>query len=91
MCIWQKSRLSLKTEKGAPEISPREIVLTEKEKVLKAEVYQALYLVDSNQSFKSSNLDSEQFKLMFHYSNIARDYSKEETEIKYLVQFGVAP
>ena len=49
---------------GALEISLREIVLAYKENSLKAEVYQALHLVDRSQSFKSSNGDSEWFKLV---------------------------
>ena len=49
---------------GALEISLREIVLAYKENILKAEVYQALHLVDRSQSFKSSNGDSEWFKLV---------------------------
>ena len=77
----------------AIEISSRETVLTDKEKVLRAAVYQGvyLYLVNGNQSLKSSNGDSERFKPMFLDSNIAIDYFQEETEIKYLVQVGIAP
>ena len=41
------------SEDGTLEISPREIVLTEKEKVFKTEVYQVLYLVDRNETFTS--------------------------------------
>ena len=87
-----KKQVKFKNSKDeALEISPREIAITGKEKILKGEFCQDLYLVDRNQSFKSSNGDSERSKLMFPDSNIARDYSQEETKTNYIVQFCVAP
>lgn len=62
-----------------------------KDQLLNAEILQALNIVDTNQSFSSSNGDSERFRRMFPDSQIAAKYSQEETKSKYVIQFGLAP
>lgn len=64
---------------------------TESEMILKAEVIQAMNVVEKNHSFRSSKGDSARFKSMFPDSNIAQLYSQEETKMKYNIQFGIAP
>ena len=64
---------------------------TTKDQILNAEIMQALNMVDKNYSFSSANGDSDRFKKMFPDLRIAAKYSQEETESKYVVQFGLAP
>ena len=64
---------------------------TTKDQSLNAEILQALNIVDKNHSFSSANGNSDRFKKMFLYSQIAAKYSQEETKSKYVVQFGLAP
>ena len=51
---------------------------TTKDQILKAEIFQALNMVDKNHSFSSANGDSDRFKKMFPDSQIAAKYSQEE-------------
>ena len=67
------------------------IVLTNEEKIIKAEILQALKCVESNYSFNSASDDSERFKLMFPDSHIAQNYQQGKTKIMYNIQFGIAP
>ena len=48
-------------------------------------------MVDKNYSFSSARSDGERFKRMFPDSQIAANYSQEETKSKYVTQFGLAP
>ena len=66
------------------------VSLTSKDKFLRAEIIEALNLVDKNQSFLSS-MDGNSFRKMFPDSAIAASYSQQETKTKYTVQFGIAP
>jgi len=58
------------------------VAMTTNEKVLNAEIIEALYSVDKNQSFCSSNGDGERFRKMFPDSVIASTYNHQETKTK---------
>ena len=61
------------------------------EQVLRAEVLQALQVVNSNYSFVSSENDNERFKIMFPDSKIAQSYRQSKTKVRYNIQYGIAP
>ena len=65
--------------------------LSNRDLVLQAEIIEALDAVDKNRSFASSNGDSSKYRKMFPDSQIAKNYSQQETKMKYTVQFGIAP
>ena len=71
--------------------SKTNLVLTHKDKVIKAETIQALDFIQSNYSFASAANDSEKFRIRFPDSEIAKSYSQGETKVKYVIQFGIAP
>ena len=65
--------------------------LSSREKILRAEIIELLDLVDKNQSFASCNGDGEKYRKMFPDSQIAKNFSQQETKAKYTLQFGIAP
>ena len=83
-----KSQLLFKTSAGSLTGCSK---TTMKDRILNAEIWQALNMVDKNCSFSSANGDSDRFKKMFPNSQIVAKYSQEETKPKYVVQFGLAP
>ena len=85
------NQCTLKSTNGNFQTSKVKIVLSDKDKVLKAEIIQNLYLVGHNRSFSSANIDNSRFKRMFPDSDIARGYLQSEKKTKYMIQFGIAP
>ena len=83
-----KSQLTFKTNAGSLTGCSK---TTMKDRILNAEIWQALNMVDKNYSFSSANGDSDRFKKMFPDLQIVAKYSQEETKSKYVVQFGLAP
>ena len=71
--------------------SASEVKFSFEENVRKAEIIQALKLVDSNQSFALTNGDGDRFAAMFPDSKIAASYKQNETKMKYTIQYGIAP
>ena len=69
----------------------KSIILTEKQKVLKAETLQAFHVVEANLSFNQSVDDSKRFRLQFPDSKIAEAYSQGASKIKYTIEYGIAP
>ena len=65
--------------------------LSPKDQVTKAEVLQALKVVEGNMSFASASGDAKRFQEMFPDSAIAKKYSQGETKTKYTIQYGIAP
>ena len=65
--------------------------LTAKEKIVYAEILQALHLVEANQSFASAAKDTERFKRMFPDSEIAKGYKQSSTKVAYTIKFGIKP
>ena len=63
--------------------------LTAKDGALKAEVIEALKMVELNMSFASANDSGKSFAIQFPDSNIAENYQMEEIKAKYFIQFGV--
>ena len=61
------------------------------DKVVRAEILQALHIVGANQSFASTDSDSERFKLMFPDSEIAAKYAQHATKARYVIVYGLAP
>ena len=80
------------TENGKSQLSvPTKIMFSSEEQVLRAEVLQALQVVNSNYSFASSENDNERFKIMFPDSKIAQSYRQGKTKVRYNIQYGIAP
>ena len=55
------------------------LVLSEKDQIRKAEIIQALHMVEKNISFASAKDDNSRFKLMFPDSAIAQGYEQSDT------------
>ena len=72
-------------------LSKGSVILTNEEQVLKAEIIQALKIVDGNFSPASANGDGDRFRTMFPDSAIAKSYKQGETKVKYCLQYGIAP
>ena len=62
-----------------------ELVLTPEEKVMNAEIIQALKVVNSNYSFTSTQDDGERFRLMFPDSTIAKNFQQSKTKVNYTI------
>ena len=58
-------------------------VMSPEDKILKAEIVQALNYVESNYSYHSASNDNEKFRLLFPDSQIAEGYSQSSTKIKW--------
>ena len=69
----------------------KSIQFSEEEKVTRAEILEALKCVDANWSFQSAFDKGKQFCLMFPDSQIAKGYKPNETKMKYMIQFDIAP
>ena len=65
--------------------------LTAKDDPFKAEVIQALKIVEWNMPFASGNDSGKSFAIQFPDSNIAKSYKMEETKAKYFIQCGIHP
>ena len=76
--------------KGQISLSKSSIVLTPEGQVAKAEILQALHMVNKNFSFASSKEDSERFRAMFPDLMIAKSYSMADTKSQYVIKFGIA-
>ena len=59
--------------------------------IAKAEVIQALHVVESNQSFRATYKDSERFREQFPDSKIAAGYSMHGDKTRYIIVYGIAP
>ena len=59
--------------------------------IAKAEVIQALHVVESNQSFRATYKDSERFREQFPDSKIAAGYSMHTDKTRYIIVYGTAP
>ena len=88
--VGQNQRI-LEVNSGNVNLIPKtNMVLSSEDKVFKAEILQALHVVKFNYSFGSTQSDSKHFQI-FPDSLIAQSYSQSETEVKYNLQFGIAP
>ena len=67
----------------------KSIQFSDKEKIKRAEILQALKCVDANCSFQFANDEGKQFCLMFPDSQIAEGYKLNETKMKYTIQFRI--
>ena len=85
---WKKQYSSQRTIGQGPSSC---MVLNPVDLATKAEMLQAMKMVESNLPFASANGDSQRFKLMFPDSEIAHNYHMEETKAKYMIQFGMYP
>ena len=72
-------------------LTSSKIIFSPGEEVHRAEILQALKVVDSNQSFASADGDGERFAAMFPDSKIAATYKQNKTKMKYTIQYGIAP
>ena len=59
--------------------------------VTTAEIMQTLKYVDANWSFRSANDKGKRYALMFPKSLVAKNFTLNETKLKYTIQFGIAP
>ena len=73
------------------ELSKNGIVLKPEDEITKTEILKTLHVEHNIYSFKSTEDDSKIYAAMFSDSEIAENYQKGETKIKYFVQFGMAP
>ena len=60
------------------------------QQVVRAEILQALHVVDVNQSSASVDGDSERFKPMFPDSKIAAKYAQHANKLRYVIAYGLA-
>ena len=58
--------------------------------IAKAEIIQALHVVESNKSFRSTDRDSERFREEFPDSKIAAGYSMHDDKTQYIIVYGIA-
>ena len=65
--------------------------LTLQQQIAKAEIIQALHVVESNKSFRSTDQDSKRFQKMFPDSKIASGYAMHADKTKYNIVYGLAP
>ena len=75
--------------KGQISLSKSSFVLTPEDQVAKAEILQALHMMNKSLSFGSSKKDSERFRAMFPDSMIAKSYSMADTKSQYVIKFGI--
>ena len=61
------------------------------EEVMKAEILQALKVVNSNYSFNSTCDDGERFRLMFPNDPVAQKYHQSTTKVNYTIKHGISP
>ena len=59
--------------------------------IAKVEIIPAVYVVKSNQSFWSTDKESERFREYFPDSKIAAGYSMHADETRYIIVYGIAP
>ena len=62
------------------------LVLSTKEAILKAEIFQALHMVEKNYIFASAKGDSDRFQLMFLDSTIAKGYQQSDSKVQYVIK-----
>ena len=74
-----------------PQAPSLRVFFYQKESIIKAEILQALKMVDSNISFTSANGNVKLFREMSPDLDIRKGYKQSETKIKYSIQFGLAP
>ena len=72
------------------QLSDTKFNLTDSEKVLKAEVLQALHVAQYNISFASAVHHSSLFKLVFPDSAIAACYNQSYSKIVCMLKYGIA-
>ena len=61
------------------------------QQILTAEIIQALSVVESNQSFQSTDKDTKKFQRMFPDSKIASGYAQHADKTRYKIVYGLAP
>ena len=66
------------------------LVLSTKEAILKAEILQALHMVEKNHSFAPAKGYSDRFELMFPDNTIAKGYQQSDSKVQYVIKYGVA-
>ena len=59
--------------------------------ITKAEIVQALHALESNQSFRSTDKDSERYREQFPDSKIAAGYSMHADKTRHIIAYGIAP
>ena len=59
--------------------------------IAKAEIIQALHVVESNQLFRSTDKYSEKFREQFPDSKIAAGYSMHADKTRYIIVYGIPP
>ena len=77
-------------QKGQISLSKSLFVLTLEDQVAKADILQALHVVNKNLLFAALKEDSERFRPMFPDSMIAKSYSVADTKSQYVIKFGIA-
>ena len=87
---WKNQRV-FQTGRNGVALEPKKaLVLSDGDQVKKAEILQALHIVDKNLSFASAKSDSQRFQLMFPDSKIAQAYQQADTKVHYVIKYGIA-
>ena len=71
---------------GQLTLSHNSLLLSPEDLVTKAEILQALHIINKNHSFASAREDSVRFCSMFPDSNIAKSYSMADTKAQYTIK-----
>ena len=89
-----KSRKSLSGQCSMSQSGPSgnlQLSTMDKDSPLRAEVLQALKVVQTNMSFASADEDAALFRVQFSDSEIAKNYEMGQTKLKYLLGYGIYP
>ena len=79
---WKNQRMLVSGDRAELGLSKKNsLVLSTKEAMMKAEILQALHMVEKNHSFASAKGDSDRFKLMFPDSTIAKGYQQSDSKV----------
>ena len=65
--------------------------LSTEDMTTKAEICRCLDIIDSHCSFRTADADNEKYRKMFPDLVIANSYKQKSDNVKYMLQFGVAP
>ena len=80
-----------RSENGSAIMSKNKFVLLPYEQLVKAEILQAFKTVESNFSFAAATGDGDRFRQMFPDSKIAQGYKQNETQMAYVIKYGLCP
>ena len=66
-------------------------LLSTEDQVGKAEIMRCIGIIDSNCAFRAAEAYNDKYRKMFPDSATANSYQQKADEVKYTIQFGIAP